>query len=839
MNKIKAKAKANERKKANNESLSKSLNHARGCVAKISIRDRGSANNHLLWNGSGVLVRLCREDVPNVGSAPICFLSSRAIFPNPFTATHAHLKFYDGITGKHNHSAAGDTTGSGVFYYTPPTEIKQLIELQSRTFAKLSHVDKQLFEKLEVQDGENNELDFSLQFVPEESRPTNIEPLDLTEFSQQWLHDSDSDYSDCEFDKDFDEDDSDEERDEFACNEEKEKEESKGGETKTTTTTKITTTTTNGNDTLSSLPSMSAMKRNSSSPVMMKRKISRRLSKRNSLLSLLSNETDQYEEAAKKRHVERLRTRNRKLRESAPPSIPSVSVGDELLILQYRDIQNNALPEKLECKVFHITTNGTIYYRVDPRHDTDKFMSGAILLKKFVAAGPATYMETTAESSATMMMLDSYKIVGMHITRADSVPSVRPEIEWCHRGILVQSVLSNLRKHVVELKNKSKEIEEASGEVFVNNKIAREIAKREVHNLMEANSDLERKVIVVSMGKIINEEKAFDLTESAEVEGIHVVLLLMSCFTSNFFVQGFCLRSIARLLLGTVVRKGDVVKQTERFVEYGKLGVLEIVLKLLKSFSKQDYLIRNGVWVLALLSQNVVNARKWGDIGGNNTLRNILMNYSVFGGQGNAVGQKWAASALENLVKVSANRKELCGDDEDDDELLNLYSALVKLVDNSESVKRDSKCVCAVLGAITELARYPNHATTRVRLCDFNAHIRVQDIVEFYNNRGEVGNSTKIEFTEQELKSVNNAGRLCLETLSYEVPSATWKKALEDEFYKIDWNKIHREEGESNGNERATDNDNSETAFDEEKDDLDEDEEEEEEKKRETKSEED
>ena len=61
---------------------------------------------------------------------------------------------------------------------------------------------------------------------------------------------------------------------------------------------------------------------------------------------------------------------------------PKVRVKDSVLMVHYPDIHDNTAPHVLPAKVYRID-GPTIYYRVDPALDTDKFSSGSVIVKKY------------------------------------------------------------------------------------------------------------------------------------------------------------------------------------------------------------------------------------------------------------------------------------------------------------------------------------------------------------------------------------------------------------------------------------------------------------------------
>ena len=182
-------------------------------------------------------------------------------------------------------------------------------------------------------------------------------------------------------------------------------------------------------------------------------------------------------------------------------SPPSVSVGDELEIVQYPDIHDNTHPRTLKVKVYGIE-GPRIYYRVDPLLDTDRFVNGAVLLKKY-------------EDEM------KYSAVGLHLCRANEMGGRK--VQWCHRGVLLTHAMQRMRENVNNEERHKKEASQVEEKVQSVNyrKMSMMAAKVDLEKLLRAsNYGLEESRKSVNELGEMNNDRARDLLRNAEAGGI-------------------------------------------------------------------------------------------------------------------------------------------------------------------------------------------------------------------------------------------------------------------------------------------------------------------------------
>ena len=390
---------------------------------------------------------------------------------------------------------------------------------------------------------------------------------------------------------------------------------------------------------------------------------------------------------------------------------PEVCVGDELILMQYPHVTDCNHPHSLNVKVCKINNFGEIFYRVDPQLDTDKFVSGAALLKLYKHE-------------------NLYRCVGLHCDRCNAIDG-KP-ISWCHRGVLFSNVLERMREDLIASHQKSKEQSKVEEVVVSANyrKMSMMNAKRDIMKIQASNS--------VSDIGVVNAERGEELLLNAEASGIHTILLLMQSYKSEIEIQTVAFRVVVRMLLGTHVQSGLYKTQREAIELFGEIGVLSHVVEVMRAFPDSTKMTVSALWLLALLTQSVENARKAGREGANVAVAIALKHFAVFG-KGNAPGQKWGAACVVNLAKVQTNREELVKE--------GVLKAVVKLLDNSTSVKNDYKCILSVIGAIQEMGRKP-HFQDRRTLVDQKIMIVIKEtkvrFQDFSDKRGSDGASDSL-----------------------------------------------------------------------------------------------
>ena len=155
---------------------------------------------------------------------------------------------------------------------------------------------------------------------------------------------------------------------------------------------------------------------------------------------------------------------------------------DSLILVQLPDIHDNTHPHMLSVKVYAIE-GPKLFYRVDPQKDTHKFVSGAVIIKKF-------------EEDLC------YKVVGLHLGRTEKVHGKR--IQWCHHGILLTYCFKRLRQDITERMEHDQEASQVEEKVGAANyrKISMLAAKRDLDSLIKsaATSDHARKQSIMQIG---------------------------------------------------------------------------------------------------------------------------------------------------------------------------------------------------------------------------------------------------------------------------------------------------------------------------------------------------
>ena len=200
----------------------------------------------------------------------------------------------------------------------------------------------------------------------------------------------------------------------------------------------------------------------------------------------------------------------------------------------------------------------------------------------------------------------------------------------------------------------------------------------------------------------VNGDRARDLLLNAEATGIQAIIVMMETYKSDLEVQSLAIRICVRILLGTHVQHGKYLKQVERIREFGELGVVRHTVQVMMLFPDSTQVMTSSLWLLSLVTQNIENTREAGKHNINAAVANALKTFAIFG-KANPGGQKWGCACVMNLCKNLENRKEL--------EAEGALEVVGRLLDNSKSVMCDAKCVCSVLGAITEMGR-------KVRACE-------------------------------------------------------------------------------------------------------------------------
>ena len=204
----------------------------------------------------------------------------------------------------------------------------------------------------------------------------------------------------------------------------------------------------------------------------------------------------------------------------------------------------------------------------------------------------------------------------------------------------------------------------------------------------------------------VNGDRARDLLLNAEAAGIQAVVVLMETYKSDLEVQTLAMRICLRMLLGTHVQHGQYLRQVKRIEEFGKLGIVKQAVQVVAMFPHSPQAITSSLWLLSLMTQNVENAREAGKSHINPGVANALKGFAVFG-KASPGGQKWGCACVMNLCKNLENRQEL--------EAQGVPEVVGQLLDNSKSVMCDAKCVCSVLGAITEVRECESYAFTTCR----------------------------------------------------------------------------------------------------------------------------
>jgi hypothetical protein len=229
---------------------------------------------------------------------------------------------------------------------------------------------------------------------------------------------------------------------------------------------------------------------------------------------------------------------------------------------------------------------------------------------------------------------------------------------------------------------------------------------------------------------------------------VQAVVLLMSMYKNDISMQTLAMRVCVRILLGTHVQHGKYLSQVEAIRKFGALGIVKHVVMIMRQFPDSTAMTVYALWLLALMTQNAVNARDAAAEGANAAIVSALQGFAEFG-KANALGQKWGAACVTNMCRVQECREEIveCGvlkvskrataspwvglssGREPAPPFAHPLNVQIvgKLVDNSPNVQSDWSCVVSVLGAITELARKP-HFPSRIKLVDLKVQHTVHDM---------------------------------------------------------------------------------------------------------------
>ena len=152
-------------------------------------------------------------------------------------------------------------------------------------------------------------------------------------------------------------------------------------------------------------------------------------------------------------------------------------------------------------------------------------------------------------------------------------------------------------------------------------------------SMMNAKKDISRIQATGDISDIgvVNAERGEELLLNAEANGIHTILLLMQAYKREIEIQTVAFRVCVRMILGTHIDKGNYGTQREAIKHFGEIGVLSHVVEVMRAFPDSNKMMVVALWLLALLSQNVTNARLAGREGAHIAVVTALKNFSVFG----------------------------------------------------------------------------------------------------------------------------------------------------------------------------------------------------------------
>jgi len=306
----------------------------------------------------------------------------------------------------------------------------------------------------------------------------------------------------------------------------------------------------------------------------------------------------------------------------------------------------------------------------------------------------------------------------------------------------------------------------------------------------------------------VDAERARDLLQNAEASGVEAVVMLMQSYRNDVEIQTQAMRTCVRILLGTHVQHGKYLSQVEAISKFGALGIVAHTVAVMRAHPDSTSHTVYSLWLLALMTQNAINARLAGKEGANAAIVHALELFAEFG-KANTSGQRWGAACVTNMARVPENRVEL--------EDAGVLTVITKLLDNSPAVLVESSTIISVLSAITELGRKP-HFDSRIRLVNQkiqhnirDMELRLEDEVaqlrEKERKRAQAAlddesyessmnaldqnpdTDTRKKLTAPQISAILEAIEICLDVLSYSIPQSVWEKAIDStRKFEIDWN---------------------------------------------------
>jgi hypothetical protein len=821
-------------------------------VVKITLLDKGAMAGHQLWHGTGIVGRIHRKDAIGTKDGVVLVATRTALY-NEFTARHCKVTFYDPVshlplrnTNQHN------PLDPSVFTYVTPLYKEELKKLHDKDQKKMTHHDSMMLKQLTELSTLNASLDFSVNYLPETSRPKTYEErdgssVDYNEFSAIDFCELNAELSGVSEDESEESEESEEEgagysflmssavsgknskgelrRQKQLVKEKKKKEQEQRRKEREERAFKRQMYEDRKRQKKERRAKKEAERKSS---ILEQQMLLQRPPEDNDgsddddddrdrdhkseppgprSASKFSDDDDDITTVADSKTVDTFSSsvgeskRTNGLESDSGDSSdsnfdnwkpPAVEVGDELTIIQYPDTHDNEHPHTRKVKVYNIT-GSKIYYRIDPQLDTHRLLDGAVLVKLY-------------EDEL------KYRVVGLHIGRCTEFKN-KP-ISWCHHGFLLTHAFQRLRIDIS--KKVAHDVESVATEVKVASANFRKMsllaAKQDLENLLSTSRTPVGSSRTINALAAIDSDRARDLLLNAEAAGIDAVITLMNMYYSDLDLQTMAMRVCVRMLLGTYLQHGKYLSQVEAIAQFGALGIVRHTVHVMHAFPDSTDLNVYALWLLALMSQNAINARAAGSEGANDAIVHALKNFAEFG-KANADGQKWGAACVTNMARVPGNREKL--------EELGVREVIVQLIDNSPGVLADWACVVSVLGAVTELARKP-HFASRNKLVDLKVQhtiremqLRLEDELQEIKlkekkrlkaemddesfesgskdpmNMGDEGEMARKKFTEKENLYVQEAIDVCMDVLSFGIPPEIWKEAIERATrFEIDWDLV-------------------------------------------------